>query len=356
MRAPDWRRLGLALGSLTIVAWLPNLAQADLPAEGVTISVEAPSTCPGNEAVRAMLVDLLGPSVNTGEPLFAKLTIRSTPSGFELELETQTASGREVRRLESASCVTLAETAALLVAIVHDPSVDVSRAISERPVDQTPPELAPLVAEPPLDPRPVVVEPPPPVLPPLEPISPLGFVAAVGVGLGALDLPGAHPMIGATVGLRVEDYRVEGAFEASFGARATLPSTDDKGANFAFFYGALSGCRAIVPWRVAWPRAVESVDLGACVGVEVGSMTGEGFGVESPASGTALWVAPRADARLGFSLFDGPLSLFGRVGLAVPIDPRRFVFEGQTAAGTVTLVHEVAPVAFRGFIGSELQL
>ena len=133
-------------------------------------------------------------------------------------------------------------------------------------------------------------------------------------------------------------------------------STEEKGANFSLVYGVLSGCRAIVPWEIGWPRAVETVDLGACVGLELGSMGGEGFGIADPAAASVFWIAPRADARLGFSLFDGPLSLFAKTGFAVPLDPRRFVFEANVAAGTVTLVHEVAPVALRGFIGSELQL
>lgn len=349
-------RLALVLLGVGLV---PGVAVAQLPAQGVAINVDAPDTCPQREAVRSMVRELLGANIDAGEPLFAQVRIGPKGDGFELELDTLTQAGRGVRRLESASCMTLAETAALLIAIVHDPDVDVSRAISEEPKAPAPTEPAPLVPQPKPEvvaTQPIPAEPLVSTLPPLEPISQLGFVGAVGVGLGALELPGAHPLVSASVGLRIEDYRIEGGLEASFGARAELESTDEKGANFSLIYAVVSGCRAIVPWEVDWPRPVETVDLGACVGVELGSMGGEGFGIADPAAGSVFWVAPRADARLGFSLFDGPLSLFAKVGFAVPLDPRRFVFEANTAAGAVTLVHEVAPVALRGFIGSELQL
>lgn len=350
-------RKALALGLLG-AGLTPGVAWAELPERGVALRVDAPASCPQLEAVRAMVRELLGPGIDGGEPLFAEVRIAPRGDGFELSLDTLTKEGRGVRRLESASCFTLAETAALLVAIVHDPNVDVSRAISERPPAPGPNEPAPLVPQPPPDPAtpPIPEEPAEPVLAPLEPISPLGFVGAVGVGIGALELPGAHPMVAATVGLRIEDYRIEGTFEASFGAQATLPSTEEKGANFSLLQGVVSACRSVVPWSLDWPRPKESVDLGACLGMEFGAMGAEGFGIAQPESATVFWAAPRADARVGFSLFDGPLSLFAKVGLAVPLDPRRFVFEVNTDAGNVTLVHEVAPVALRGFIGSELQL
>jgi hypothetical protein len=307
--------------------------------------------------------------MDAGDPLRATVEIEPrNDATFELTLETETSAGREVRRLRSSSCRTLGETAALLVAIVHDPTVDVSKAIvtPSPPPDAPPrPELPPEVLTPPVEP-PVNLRPPeggptgelPPTLPPLPEkgsVGGLGFVANVFVGIAGLDLPKVHNPFAAAVGLRIGAYRVEGGVEASFGSDTTLAGDDTKGADFALVVGTLLACRAVLPWRPEWPVPSLAPTLHACLGLEAGAMTGEGFGIADPAAGTAPWVAPRLEARGGLGIA-GPLSFWLKAGAAFPVDPRRFVFTSGTDAGSVTLVHEAGPVALRALLGAELEI
>jgi hypothetical protein len=144
----------------------------------------------------------------------------------------------------------------------------------------------------------------------------LGFAANVFVGVAGLDLPKVHNPFGAALALRIGAYRVEGGVEASFGSDATLAGTDDtKGADFSLVVGTLVACRALLPWRPEWPVPALEPTLHACVGLEAGAMTGEGFGVADPETGTAPWVAPRLEARGGLGIA-GPLSFWLKAGAA----------------------------------------
>jgi hypothetical protein len=358
-----------AVTSLALAAPALAAAQGDpAPPSPITIEAKVPEGCPSALELRSLVRNLLGPAMDAGDPLRATVAIeRLSDATFELTLETETTAGREVRRLRSPSCRTLGETAALLVAIVHDPSVDVSKAI----VTPTPPpgisrpELLPEPPEPPVEP-PVTLRQPdggptgelPPTLPPLPEKSAdgLGFVANVFVGVAGLDLPKVHNPFGAAVGLRIGAYRVEGGVEASFGSAATLAGTEEtKGADFSLVVGTLVACRAVLPWRLDWPVPALEPTLHACVGLEAGAMTGEGFGIADPEAGTAPWVAPRLEARGGLGIA-GPLSFWLKAGAAFPVDPRRFVFTSGTGADSVTLVHEAGPVALRALLGAELEI
>lgn len=362
----------LALLALTL--GLPTAAVAQgvpaktAPTSPITIEANVPDGCPGALELRSLVRNLLGPAMDAGDPLRATVAIaRVDEATYELTLETEAIAGREVRRLRSPSCRTLGETAALLVAIVHDPSVDVSNAIvtpspppgvAPRPVP--PPEAPPV--EPPVNLRPPDGAPTgelPPILPPLPAkgsVEGLGFAANVFVGVAGLDLPKVHNPFGAALALRIGAYRVEGGVEASFGSDATLAGTDDtKGADFSLVVGTLVACRALLPWRPEWPVPALEPTLHACVGLEAGAMTGEGFGVADPETGTAPWVAPRLEARGGLGIA-GPLSFWLKAGAAFPVDPRRFVFTSGTAADSVTLVHEAKPVALRALLGAELEI
>lgn len=349
-----------ALGALAPVLMLlaPAELLADefpLPANGVQLNVDGPPECPNVNQVGTMVQELLGAAMVAGAPLRAQLQITKTNADFELRLETETLTGRSIRRLQSPRCETLVETAALLIAIEHDPTVDVTNAIS-KPLEEIPqPVPTPVPAVAPISPT--FSNPTLPVASPRRPRgdaqSPLGFVVNVALGAGAFELPTVHGLFAAGLGLRIDAYRVELGIEGSLGSSTTLPTDSTRGANFSLFYGTLSGCRTLLPWSNEWPRASLAAELSGCVGFEGGVLAGQGFGVANSVDGEAPWLAPRVELRFALGLA-GPLSLWSRVGAAFPIDPRRFVF--ATESDAVTVVHESGPAAGRVGIGAEVQL
>lgn len=346
---------GAALGSFAL----------GQPSPGVSLDYRAPDECPGADAVQRDITRLLGDAASKGEGLEATGVVTRTADGYRLQLDLVRGDNKSQRELESKSCTTLAETAALLTALAVDPdavgraqaaasSTPTSSAPSSSASAPAPPVSAPMIPEPTVTPpaRPFV---PPPVPPPATPksgVPVLGFTAGAGPVFGVGDLPGPHPGFSGWIGLRIDAWTVEGGVHLGVGSTGELEARPESGADFTMIVGLLRTCRALVPFFAApWPRPQLHLDLGACVGVEVGSLSGQGFGVANPERGEAIWVAPRLDLRTGLGLV-GPLSLALDVGLSFPVDPRRFVIEAGD--GTV-VVHEPAPAAGRLGITADLE-
>jgi hypothetical protein len=111
------------------------------------------------------------------------------------------------------------------------------------------------------------------------------------------------------------------------------------GGRFHLIAGDGSACYAIL-------RA--PVELSPCAGLELGSMAATGFGVRSNGSGSALWVAPLAEAAAALPIgrsFAVRLDL----GVLVPVERPAFVL---SAAGTV---YTAAAVVGRATLGVELR-
>lgn len=344
------------------------LGQPTQPAPGVALDYRAPEECPGAEAVAQDITRLLGDAASKGEGLSAKGVVTRTTDGYRLQLELVRGDNRSHRELESKSCTTLAETAALLTALAVDPDA-VSRAqaaasasvsaptASAPPSPSIPPPAvsAPLIPEPTV-PAPVTALPIQPPAPPtaLKPSGPaLGFTAGAGPVFGVADLPDPHAGFSGWVGLRIEEWTLEGGVHLGIGSTGVVASRPDSGADFTLIVGLLRTCRALVPWFARpWPRPQLRLDLDACVGIELGSLSGQGFGIANPERGEAVWVAPRLDLRTGLGIV-GPLSLALDVGVVFPVDRRRFIIE----AGDGTLVvHEPGPAAGRLGISADLEL
>jgi hypothetical protein len=370
--AADLDAMSLVSRALTpaVVALLWQSSALAQPASVLDVALEAPSECPKRDALDAELSRLLGDAIARGTPMTARVRIDAKTRGYRLRLDLK--QGRErasQRSLDGESCETLVETAALLIAIAHDPSAVVERRDAPLIVEPPPPPPAP---EPPVV-VPVVKAPQPPPAPiapwswttPVPPSAPvaLGFVLRAGPQFGAGDLPSPHPGFAISTALRVEAYRVEGAFELAAGSASTLDGRPNAGADFIRVAGVVRGCRVIVPIDGgAFPRPALlstsdrtlGVDFSGCLGVELGTLTGEGFGVSDPQRGTAFWAAPRVDLRLGLGLA-GPLGVAADVGLAVPVDARRYVLRGSSD-GSVLVVHEPAVVAGRAGVMAEIEL
>lgn len=350
--------------ALLAVVLTPTLAQAEssAPELGVTITLEAPAECPDEASLRAELERLLGEAARQGPRLEARARVeRLGPRGYAISVSMLREGRASERRLEGESCATLVEAAALLTAIAHDPSAVVERGATKAdaaPEPAPPPEQPVQPVSPPLAPSAPVL--PwswaPPLPSPTTPQSSLGFVARAGATLGLGDLPGLGVGTSLALGLSVDAYRAELGFELGLGSTGALDGRPDAGADFSRVVGLVRGCRRLAPWRSSTRTAPRPgrFELAACLGAELGVLAGEGYGVASPERGSAFWAAPRLDLRPSLGLV-GPLSLGAEVGLAIPVDPRRYVIRGTDGAA-VLVVHEPAPVAGRAGLALELRL
>jgi hypothetical protein len=329
-------------------------AAQDAPATPLKIVFEAPEGCPGGEHVTKEVRRLLGPSLDSGPPLSASGTVKRDGDKYTLDLSIDRNGERSVRRLESRSCETAADVAALLISLAHSPDA-VGR-------ETPPPDPPPPVPEPPKPPPPAPPVTPPPVAPqppipaprrPEPKRSLLGWLLRAGPLFGAADLP--FPQVGGqvAVALRIEAWTVEAGFEAGFSATHIIEERPDAGANFLRLVGVLRGCRVLVPFlSPPWPRPTPGLDLSACIGFEAGQLEGETFGVFQPETATVVWLAPQLDLRLGIGITP-PLSLVPHVGLAFPITRPSFVITANEPQPI--LIHQPGPVAGRAGVTFEAQ-
>ncbi len=354
---------GVAAAATVARAQSPSAPPRSEPSTPPSIELvyEAPVVCPTRADVLRATHALLGDGPRAGPLLRARAKVVSgTDERFHLDLELEREGSTSRRTLDAQSCQTLADTTALLIALSYDPEA-LERAgapppepVPQAPVPPPPPEpfpapapttavVGPLLA-------PIVLPPPPPR--PGAKRTTFGFRARLGATFGVADMPDPHAGMTGAVALRVDAYVVEGAFELGIGSTGTLDGRPDAGADFTLATGILRGCRVLAPFWPRYPRKQGAPELEGCVGIELGSLAGEGFGVQDPERGEALWAAPRVDARLGVGVI-GPLSLGVEVGAAFPIDRRRFVITG---GDTTLVVHEPGPVAGRLAFVTELEL
>lgn len=153
-----------------------------------------------------------------------------------------------------------------------------------------------------------------------------------------------HPALGAGVGVELGWPR----FSVQLGAALFYPQrarwTD--GSNASATLGLTIGiARACTPVLGAFASAFS---LPLCLGTEVGRMDGEGAGVASARSREILWMAPRADVGLAWTLPETPVSVETTLGAVLPLNRDRFIFDEM---GTI---HRPSRVA--GRLGVNLSL
>ena len=149
----------------------------------------------------------------------------------------------------------------------------------------------------------------------------------------------------AGLSLGIGAFRLEPAFAAWHSSRTTRADRHTAGAELRLLTGSLDACRRLWPWSIPSDLGVSSVV--GCLGLEIGEMHGEGFGVDSPRPAGALWTAPRAALRAELALVRH-VALTLDLGLAVPIDRRTFVL---TLTEGRSVVHQPSPVSGRAGAG-----
>ena len=300
------------------------------------LSWSAPEGCPTQETLQSAIDRYLGGAgLSLAREVRADAKVTALEDGgFRLALLVETGGGTSVASIDAERCELLVKAAALKIAVTVDPLAVLDTVEAEPPAQpQPPPEEKEEEAAPIIEPEPEPEPEPPPSEPKVR-----GAIAAQG-----LASYGVLPNFGAGVGLSAaivfERWRFEaaGAYWPSRSERTDL--THDIGGNFMLGTAALRGCPEPKYKKVEFPL---------CLGVELGAMRGEGFGVDDAAVASRLWAA----ALLGLGVtwaFTDHLAVGARLEAVVALARPEFSIRG---AG---LLHQAGPAAPRGLVGLEVR-
>jgi hypothetical protein len=297
-----------------------------------------PEECANRAYVVEQVQALSRRSLEAAEGLVFAIRVERADAAWELFLTTrETVDGQtRERRFHGKTCTEVSDAAAVAIAMTlgeNDDSTQSSE-LGQPGAEAEPPRQAE-PAE-----YPVVVSPKGAPETRARSAGDSGIGGLVGaaavVDVGALPSVALGPEI--SLGLEWTKLRlvVQGGY--------LLPNRAElgggRGGTFDLLFGTLLGC-------FAQPFG-KSTGFG-CLGYEIGSMSGEGTGVDDPHLGSALWQAGRFE--LGASVpVSEALRLVLGLGASVPLDRPEFVLD----AGEV--VHRPAPVTVRARAGVELSL
>jgi hypothetical protein len=351
MRRPPRGLIGLAALAAALAGAAPARAAGD-PEGPITLAWSAVASCPDAGEVRAEIDRVLGgpPSPESRRYLRAQATVSSSArGGFHVHLVTDLGGVPGERDFDGPTCAAVARATALIVALTFDPDA-LTRHAEAPPLPPPPPPPppappAPPPRVPPYVPDPTLLpEPLPDTGPLLPPALPDGarrvlFAAGVVGSVSLGDVPKVGAAIGGRLGILVDRFRVDLSLSYWPDQTATLATLPAAGGHVHLLAGAASGC---------WAALRAPVELSPCLGVEVGSMGATGFGVSAPGSGSALWVAPLAQAAAALP-FAGRFAARLDLAALVPVLRPPFVLTGTGPAP----VYTAGPVVGRATLGLE---
>jgi hypothetical protein len=303
-------------------ALLSALAMSPASAHELRVRWEAPDGCPASSVVVAEIERLLREADPTSLALDAEVV--SEESGYRMRFTIRTAGAEDTRSLESSSCDTLGNAAALLAALAVDPTI-----MDDEEAPPVPRETVELVGE--LgDPSfvPPAVE--------AEAIT-VEVVARALVDFGTMPAIAAGAGLGASIGTNLRGELSLGLYPERF---APLPGSSTVGGELTLATASLDAVwRAYDEWISIAPRA----------GIEVGLFFGRGTGVSMPDSA----VAPAVLLDLGLEIALAAAKPFvASVGGAFLIG----LFRPRFQLDNVGEVHRMAPVTGRLWISMGLEI
>lgn len=327
-------RPSLATSAFLLTATLARAAAADEP-PAVELAalhwrrLEGAESCPSEADVSLAIERRLGHAALVSKAqatLLIDATLRgSSTSGFHVEITLSrgdTVVGR--RELESAepSCQSVAETAALVIALAVDPEAS----LEPLPIP-TAPESAPTSAAPPPQPE-VALTPPPPKPRPATSAHTERWQGDLELG-GTL-LIGAAPNIASALYVRGRALPPRWPLGIELGA-AYFPTRQvearpGKGGYFSSYFLAAGVCSR--------PIRSSRFSVSGCANAEAGEILGQGYGFQNTQTFRTLTVALAARGALWYR-FATPLALVLGSTVAVPL--KRDYFEVETADGTQPL-------------------
>jgi len=201
-------------------------------------------------------------------------------------------SAPHLRELRAARCGVLAGASALVVAMMIEPLVG-----GEEPKDlgdRSPPPPPATVVPVPQQLRPAPL--PQPVVPskPAPEPEPQGrFVIALHAGGAVGALPSVAFGFGGEVGVVIDKFRIDLGMVHYPGSDAELD--DERGASVTLTTARLS---------MAYLPLLDPIEVGPRLGIEIGSIQAEGFGVREPKQGGSAWITPFIGATGAYRIID----------------------------------------------------
>jgi hypothetical protein len=349
-RAPIARlRLRILLVSSLLLS--PATAQ-EAARRSTQVSWDAPSECPDRHALVAQIEDLLGQSLDEAreQQLRIQTMVVRGPSAYEATLSVASAQEIRTRTLANADCARLTEAAALIIALAIDPERVEMRARQQPKPAQTgdlapealtmpsstqtasPPPAGPPNAQPPCAPAPKRPT------PKQEEKTKIGYRASIAALVESGRFPDVGKGVGMWIGLRVDrlTWLLEGDQWAA--SSAFLPNHPGAEVDLQLVSAASLLCWA--PWRNA-------EQFSACVGGELGDMSGQGDHVENGRRQHGRWSGLLAELKVEQPIY-GPLVLFAGLGGGLGLERPGF---GLVVDGTEQLVFRPAAYSVRFSLG-----
>ncbi len=336
---------------------------------------EAPAECPSEASVRDAVAQLLGSGGPPPASVSARAVVQRTSGDhWIVQLTTVREGARGERVVEATSCPSLASATALIVALTIDPERVAANSPPSSAASSTLPSATPVATGAastgaPLPPAstssPTPLPPPPSSSPSPAPVpravtapppapapaaahdqGPRRF-ALLLEGMGDVgSLPRLSDGIAASLAVTFNALRLE-VFGNHLFAQPANAASLSLGTNVDLWAGGGRGCY-LPTWR--------ALEVGACAGLELGLLEGNGFGTLrspyqtfTPASGGSFWVAPVVGGRLAWRIAPY-FSLVIDLGIALPIHRDTFYVDGAPGAS-----YQPSAVVARGAAGPELR-
>lgn len=323
--------IGLAVLGFTVTVRAADTAP-------ITLRWTAPAGCPAQEEIRQEIDRLLGGPRDPASPrhLRAEAVVMHTrDGGFRVHITTDMAGSIGEQEFDAPSCAALAEAAALIVAFTFDPE-----AVTKRSAE-------PVAAAPPLPPSPTAATPavPPVPLPtsssraplsppPVRPLVPLPvpppradasrslsraptFVLSAATAISAGALPSIGIGIGGGAGLLLGRLRADVSAAYWPNRRSAVTTRPTAGGDVSLF---------AVDARACYVALLAPIEIAPCAGLSIGRMVADGFGVKSPGTGAALWIAPLVEASTALPI-GRRFALRIDLGALAPVRRPTFVLE-----------------------------
>ena len=330
---PRGRRENVCLlGALAALTSAPDVAAREL-------TWNAPAACQQSAYVAEQIETLTGRSLASIEDYDFSVEVAEGPGRtWELLLVTKPrgAAEQSERRFRGASCSEVSDAAAVAIAMTLRGDAAETRAAESQEPARTPSQ--PVALPPVSDRRPRDVE--------TKRAGPRerngASSAAAHLGLrgifesGALPGAGFGGVLAAGVGWHALRLELQGGL---LGPRGT-DTSGGRGGDFQLAFGAALAC---YQRELGRPRAL------ACLGYELGSLSGEGYGVAEPRLGSTLWHGILVELGAGLPLSE-TLSLSLRAGVGVPLGRRAFVLDRGEQ------VHRPSTISGRAQAGFEITL
>jgi hypothetical protein len=273
-----------ALGAFAALVCSHGGALAAAPAD-ITWNTPPGSPCPAQATVVAEVERLLGSGREGGrQPLRAVADVSQDARGlWHVKIAAGYGEATDTRELHAPTCGTVAGATALVIAMMIEPLMVGDLAPADLGSGPAPPPLMPAPLPPP-------ALPPPPPLPPPRPPAPLEeeelatFVFGVHVtgNIGVLPVPAVA--FGPDIGGMLGRFRFDVGMSWLPKRQILAESHPSAGVELTMITGHATG--TFIQWR-------EPLEIGWQLGIDIGSLRGEGFGVRRSEAGSTAWVAPR---------------------------------------------------------------